>query len=76
MSTIIDPLFLEILRIIIFVGLLTFSASYLVPKGIVALKRWKKSENFNDLRDSILALTVGIFLLLFLLYNFVFTSWV
>ncbi len=62
---------LQIIRIVLFVGIFTFSTCYLIPNGIVNFAQWKATKSFKHLGSSVNFWSAGLFLMLYLLNRFI-----
>ena len=62
-----NTMFLELLKTALFIGILFFSSSYLLPKGIHSFLKWKRTQEYNDLSMATTCFSLGTLLLAYLL---------
>ena len=56
-----------LIKTAIYIGTITFSTGYLIPKGIVSFLKWKESKKQSDLAISISYCVGSVMLLVFIL---------
>ncbi len=61
-----NGLFLELVQIVLFVGMFTFSTGYLIPKGVFFFQDWKAQKGRRYLGASITYCAAGVFILIYL----------
>lgn len=69
-----DMNFLHVIKLLIFIGAFLFSTSYLLPRGIIYLLKWKDTKQISVLSTGITFLAGGIFILVYFLAVFIFDS--
>jgi hypothetical protein len=65
---------LEVIRFVVFSSMFLFSASYLIPQGIIYFMKWKETKQFSKLSTSMAFLSGAIFILIYFLVMFIFDS--
>lgn len=69
-----DMNLLEAIKLFLFIGGFLFSTSYLLPRGIMYLLKWKDTKQISALSTGITFLAGGLFILVYFLSVFIFDS--
>ena len=65
---------LEGVKVVLFIFAFLFSASYLIPRGMVYFLKWKETGKLSQLSTSITFISGGFFILAYFLAMFVVDS--